>query len=240
MLQERPSVHVRLRVSEDALTFFDAGLEFVYFRQPTLHASHPAGGPRTGSRVSLLGSGLHALLGDESAARCRVGDVVLPLPGFRRGLLFPRNACGDLYAAALARCARGGRADDGDGDGDGGCEDGDEHAGGCPERLARLRALAGEVRRQQQGEGGDQEQTREATHNTAGPGRGGLPGGYRRLLARPAALAWHHGSEREEAAEEASSLALPPALFHFSFRLPKGSFATVMLDEVFKGGFGRA
>jgi hypothetical protein len=76
MLEERPSVYVRLRLSEDALTFFDAGLEFVYFRQPTLRASHPAGGPETGSRVSLLGSGLHALLRDASAARCRVGDVV--------------------------------------------------------------------------------------------------------------------------------------------------------------------
>ena len=73
------SQRVTLRLSEDGDTFFDSGVEFVYFRQPVLMGAHPLYGPLTGGSTVIYGMGLHAVLADPSAARCKLGGLITPV-----------------------------------------------------------------------------------------------------------------------------------------------------------------
>ena len=66
-----------LRLSEDGEHFFETGLDFVYFAPPELASNAPHGEPRNGSRVTVRGARLAGLLGDASAARCRLGGAVV-------------------------------------------------------------------------------------------------------------------------------------------------------------------
>ena len=67
---------VRLRLSEDGQSFFDSGIPFVFYFPPKLTSNRPSGGPTSGSELAVSGSGLHALLHDASAARCKLGSFI--------------------------------------------------------------------------------------------------------------------------------------------------------------------
>ena len=81
---EAEAAVARVRLSEDAQNFFDVGFDFIFYPPPVLSRSFPRGGPRTGSRVSVYGRGLHALLGDASAARCALSEPSSGAPTPRR------------------------------------------------------------------------------------------------------------------------------------------------------------
>lgn len=73
------SQEITVRLSEDGQRFVDAGISFVYYREPLLTGVHPLGGPIAGATVVFHGAGLHAVHADPSAARCRIGGVITPV-----------------------------------------------------------------------------------------------------------------------------------------------------------------